>query len=55
MVVFNGMNGAWINVGEKNINHPWLGMGIIPPIKMVMIWGMVYDCFFTHIIMIIEP
>ena len=26
------------------INHPWLGMVNIPPIKMV-IWGMVYSCF----------
>ena len=28
----------WYNVGKTIINHPWLGMVTIPPIKMV-IWG----------------
>ena len=32
------------------MNHPWLGMVNIPPIKLVF-WGMVYYCF-THMIVI---
>ena len=39
---------GWMNVGKfYAINHPWLGMVTIPPIKLV-IWGMVYFCFFPH-------
>ena len=40
----------WIIHVDKTINHPWLGMVTIPPIKMIKNadWGTVYDCF-THI------
>ena len=40
----------WVTNGNT-INHPWLGMVTIPPIKMV-IWGMVSYCFkmFYHVL-----
>ena len=31
-------------VGKKRVNHPWLGMVNIPPLKMMNL-GMIYDCF----------
>ena len=39
-------------VKQWKINQPWLGMVTIPPIKIVMTGGLVFNCF-THIYYII--